>query len=296
MDQKRAEVHALSRQGDWGQVFPLLRAQPTLVNAATEPKGYTTLHQAAWHGASIEVVGELLALGADRSLLTVSKRQTAAGIAAERHPDRDDLGFLLNSDPRTLAQLMRKVQVEHNDLFSAYDGNQVLYDRLVQTFGADICKHEPDDPQLRVSAALRAVLGEPLPQGSVTNFNVGSLFEFQCDGDLWEGRITSRLTEYLENATAIPIEPSWAVIGDLFTPYPEGWGLRGDLFLWLELQQALCHVSLPDEADRLARMLDASFLALTGCEITALDPVYVKRFDRGGMSSCLKIPSTKPWQ
>ncbi len=32
-------------------------------------------------------------------------------------------------------------------------------------------------------------------------------------------------------------------------------------------------------------MLDASFLALTGCEITALDPVYVKRFDRGGMSS-----------
>lgn len=180
---------------------------------------------------------------------------------------------------------MRKVQVEHNDLFSAYDGNQVLYDRLVQAFGADIVTHEPDDPRLRVSAALRAVLGEPLPQGSITTFNVGSSFEFQCDGELWAGRITSRLGEHLEKATTIPIEHSWAVIADLFTPYPEGWGLRGDLFLWLELQQALCHVTLPDEADRLARMLDASFLALAGCEIAARDPVYVKRFDRGGMSS-----------
>jgi hypothetical protein len=56
--------------GDWKNLLGLVRRRPDLVNAASEPKGYTPLHQAAWHGASLTVIGELLALGADPTLRT----------------------------------------------------------------------------------------------------------------------------------------------------------------------------------------------------------------------------------
>jgi hypothetical protein len=54
------QVIDLSFHGNWAELLPLLRRYPNLVNAASEPKGYTALHQAAWHGASLAVVGELL--------------------------------------------------------------------------------------------------------------------------------------------------------------------------------------------------------------------------------------------
>jgi ankyrin repeat protein len=51
-------------------LLPILRDYPHLVNLPSEPKGYTPLHQAAWHGANLSVIGELLSLGADRSATT----------------------------------------------------------------------------------------------------------------------------------------------------------------------------------------------------------------------------------
>jgi hypothetical protein len=53
-----------------GTLLPILRDYPHLVNLPSEPKGYTPLHQAAWHGANLSVIGELLSLGADRSATT----------------------------------------------------------------------------------------------------------------------------------------------------------------------------------------------------------------------------------
>ncbi|WP_454858173.1 ankyrin repeat domain-containing protein [Rhizobium binxianense] len=58
------------KDGDWDKAFAILRKHPTLVNA-TRPGGtslYAPLHQAAYIGATLEVVCELLDLGAWRTL------------------------------------------------------------------------------------------------------------------------------------------------------------------------------------------------------------------------------------
>lgn len=285
MDHQLAKVHTLSHQGGWDEVLPLLRTQPDLVNAGTEPKGYTALHQAAWHGASLAVVGELLALGADRSLLTNNKRQTAAQIAAERHPDRLDLAFLLGDGPRTMAQLMRKMLADNPDLFPHYDANRLAFDLVLEAFGADLFGSGDDCPEERLRAAFHAALGTAPVPGAAFDAECGFVFDIQCDSDLWTGRITQRLLELLDGATCVPLEREWTVIGDLFRPLPENWGARGDPFLWFELQQSLSHVPLPDDGAKLRTLLEASFLVHTGHELSGDGLLFVKRFDRGGMSS-----------
>ena len=120
------KIAAKAFQGNWSDLLPLLRENPELVNCATKPKGYTPLHQAAWHGVSPSVIGELLALGANPSLRTNTKKQIAREIAAEKHEDRGDLQFLLSENGRTVSQLIRKVVASTKDLFTTYDGNQIL--------------------------------------------------------------------------------------------------------------------------------------------------------------------------
>jgi ankyrin repeat protein len=51
----KAKVFELAYKGEWDDLLALLRAQPDLVNSESELKGYTPLHQAAWHGASLSV-------------------------------------------------------------------------------------------------------------------------------------------------------------------------------------------------------------------------------------------------
>lgn len=95
------QVSEMAYHGNWTELLPLLRAHPPLVNFASDAKSYTPLHQAAWHGASLAVVGELLELGADRNLKTRDKDQTAHEIAIEKHPDRHDLDYVLPPRNRT---------------------------------------------------------------------------------------------------------------------------------------------------------------------------------------------------
>jgi len=130
------QINALAFQGDWEPLLGILREHPDLINFASESKGYTPLHQAAWHGASLSVVGELLELGADRRVRTENRFMTASDIAKEKHPERPDLAYVLSVRKLTIAQLIRKVIVSESNLFGAYDGNQVLADRLVASFGA----------------------------------------------------------------------------------------------------------------------------------------------------------------
>ena len=292
MDHQLAKVHTLSRQGDWDQVLPLLRAQPALVNAATEPKGYTALHQAAWHGASLEVVGELLALGADRGLLTVNKRQTAAKIAQEKHPDRRDLVFLLGDSPRTMAQLMRKMLADDPTLFPHYDANRLVFDLVVEAFGADLFGNGDDCLDERLGAAFHAALGTPPVPGATFGVECGFVFDTQCESDLWTGRITQRLLEFVDVATCVPLQRDWTVIGDLFDPLPAFPGARGDPFLWFEMQQSLARIPLPEDTTLLRRALGASFFVHTGLEVSSDQPLFVQRFDRGGMSSGFVSPES----
>jgi hypothetical protein len=91
----------------------------------------------------------------------------------------------------------------------------------------------------------------------------------------------------------IPIGKKWAVVSDLFDPAPDTWGGRGDLFLWMEMRQALCHVEIPARPEELEQTISSAFRALTGEDLTRSAEFLVNRFARGGMSS--GIISTHFW-
>ena len=81
---KRGEASALldaAYAGDWATVLSTLGARPELVGSARR-SGYTVLHQMAWHGASAELVGEVLRLCGNRAeaLLGAASRD---GVPAE---------------------------------------------------------------------------------------------------------------------------------------------------------------------------------------------------------------------
>ena len=80
------------------------------------------------------------------------------------------------------------------------------------------------------------------------------------------------------------------MLADLFEPAPDQWGLRGDLFLWMELRQVLCHCELSGTPDQdpectVEDRLVAAVATLTGVELSERRDVYVRRYARGGMSS-----------
>ena len=275
-------IARLAYEGQWSELLAWLSEQPEGVNCASEPKGYTPLHQAAWHGASLAVVGKLLALGADPTLRTNDRHQSARDIAASRHPGRDDLHFLLLERRRTLAQLMRKMAAETPTLFEPYDGNQVVFDRLLDCFGSD-SYHDPDvdsgvDFEERLSCAFVAITGNATAAIPIAACGASNR-------EFWSDRFRPLLRSLAARACRIPIERHWAVVSDVFDPAPRQWGLRGDPFLWMEMRQALCHVPLPEQPQAIDAIVRAAFLALTGHPLDARSNVSIRRFARGGMSS-----------
>jgi hypothetical protein len=82
-------------QGKWDEVLAVLEQYPSLINHVSQKKGYSALHQAAWHGADLTVIGRLLQYGADTQLKTHDKQQTAYDIAVKKHAQREDLRFVL---------------------------------------------------------------------------------------------------------------------------------------------------------------------------------------------------------
>lgn len=279
------QVNTLAFQGNWNALLDLLREHPDLVNLPSESKGYTPLHQAAWHGASLSVIGELLYIGADRRIRTNNKRQTASDIASEKHPERYDLTYALPERPLTIAQLMRKVIASRTGLFDAYDGNQVLADRLVASFGSDPCPDRLDELNRRIENAFMALTGVDLSSGGKINCGPNESFRLQADTRFWTSRFLPMMGAYASRSYVTLIEKEWAVVSDLFDPAPESWGLRGDLFLWMEMRQALCHVQIPEDLADLTGLITSAFQALTGKPLRRGDDVFVSRLARGGMSS-----------
>lgn len=89
----------------------------------------------------------------------------------------------------------------------------------------------------------------------------------------------------LHRQATYPLEAIWASVADLFDPAPEQWGLRGDLFLWVELRQALCHVPVPEKKGALEQVIRCAYEALVVQPMDSSAEVYVPRLARGGMSS-----------
>lgn len=294
------QLAGLAYSGLWEDVLALLAQQPELTNAASSGKGYTPLHQAAWHGADLSVIGALLARGADRRLLT-KEEKTAHDIAQSRHPDREDLHYILAPSTRSLAQLLRKLIAETPRLFSDYDGNRLICDRLIACLGetwdeADALAARDSAGALvrgldaRLEAALRAITGLPLSPRGTARFTPAEFFSFSATADFAHCTLLPPLRDLAARAAFIPLEPHWAVLGDVFDPAPSNWGLRGDLFLWMELRQMLCHCELSGTPDRdlactIEDRLVAAVAALTGTRPGERREIYVRRYARGGMSS-----------
>lgn len=77
-----------AKVGDWSTVFGLLDDRDERVDInwwrPGGPAWFTVLHQAAWHGAAIDVVVKLIARGALRSV-TDSRGRTPYGVYLRRH-------------------------------------------------------------------------------------------------------------------------------------------------------------------------------------------------------------------
>lgn len=278
-----ADIGDLAYLGKWPELFRHLEKQPRLVNAPS-PKGYTPLHQAAWHGADRRVVGGLLALGADTSARTFKLGQSAADIALDKHPSREDLSFLLHGGGRAPAQLLRKFVADNRGLFHAYDGNQVLCDRVLECLCSGDAQRVEDDVGQTLLNAIRSTAGPAFFESRAFVIETGSI-EMEATSALWLDSIIPAVARMSASAHVIPLERSYAIMSDLFDPALNQWGFRGDPFLWVEMRQALCHVPIPGDDETTERILLGCFTSLTGAELRRDINLSVERFSRGGMSS-----------
>ena len=285
-------ISKLAFQGKWSELLKLLRSDPDFINCVSESKGYSPLHQAAWHGADLNVIGELLALGADRDQKTLSKRQNAQEIAEVKHPERTDLQYLLAPGKRSIAQLLRKL---HSDtppvLFGLYDGNKIVFDRMVELFNSDFAYCFCEDVETRIENAFKAITGSSLISSHDVVFQIGGFEGFSANSGFWKTQILPALADIDARSNVIPIEQSWAVVSDLFDPAPEQWGYRGEFFLWMEMRQALSRVEIPQYPQLLEQIISSAFSALTGATLERCNELEIKRY--GGVKVGREFWSTK---
>lgn len=79
--------------------------------------------------------------------------------------------------------------------------------------------------------------------------------------------------------------PTWS---SAFGSRPEQWGLRGDPFVWAELERRLADVSVPAEREAARRQLYGCFSDVVGVDPSRDsfdESVYRPEFAHGGMSS-----------
>ncbi|MFZ6873422.1 MobA protein [Undibacterium sp. Di27W] len=78
---------------------------------------------------------------------------------------------------------------------------------------------------------------------------------------------------------------STLTIAMLFKEAPTSWGLRGDPYLWEELQEYFATAALPESAILLQEKIEQAFQDLTGLSMYESDNFLIPRFAHGGMSS-----------
>jgi hypothetical protein len=73
-------------------------------------------------------------------------------------------------------------------------------------------------------------------------------------------------------------------LAGIFEPKPTRWGLRGDPMLWADMQMTLAGHPIPASQTDLITLLEQTFEALTGLPLTYPDPIYIQKYDTGGLS------------
>lgn len=79
-------------------------------------------------------------------------------------------------------------------------------------------------------------------------------------------------------------------ISNLFEREPAQWGLRGDPFLWEEMNAKLDGVAVPRTPAELEQILRTTFFELTGHAWDEDDAFPIDRYDRRGMSGGMVCP------
>jgi hypothetical protein len=76
-----------------------------------------------------------------------------------------------------------------------------------------------------------------------------------------------------------------ASVSKIFEENPERWGLRGDPYLWDELQQVFTTIPLPCSKTCFIHHFEKFFLELTNHSFKSESDFWVEKYDLGGMSS-----------
>ena len=71
----------------------------------------------------------------------------------------------------------------------------------------------------------------------------------------------------------------------LFEEEPTRWGLRGDPHLWRDMKATLGTATYPGTEEQLTALLEQTYEQLTGVPLTNPDPVFIQRYNHGGISS-----------
>lgn len=74
-------------------------------------------------------------------------------------------------------------------------------------------------------------------------------------------------------------------LADLFDPQPHQWGLRGDPYLWRDMQAQLAQHAYPPTEAALMSLLEQTYQQMTGTPLANREPMFIERYSHGGMSS-----------
>ena len=86
------------------------------------------------------------------------------------------------------------------------------------------------------------------------------------------------------------MNPAMTTISTLFENEPKQWGLRGDPCLWKEMKTKLDPIAMPATPVELERILNSAFVELTGRSWDDSNPIFIEKYDQGGMSSGMVCP------
>jgi len=107
----------LSYSYSWSQLLSVLNENKSAINACRlsksgiKPKLYTSLHQAAYGSASVEVIQELIDLKASKTLRTNERNETAYDIAARCNASEEILHLLkVPSDIQEKSEMIGKME------------------------------------------------------------------------------------------------------------------------------------------------------------------------------------------
>jgi len=73
-------------------------------------------------------------------------------------------------------------------------------------------------------------------------------------------------------------------LSQLFAKHPRQWGLRGDPWLWRDLEQCVDAAKQPANSDEFVAWLESEFGRLVGVPISHPEIVFAKKYAHGGMS------------